>query len=121
MAYLGHVVIASGVTPDMSKVKAIKNFPLPRNVRDVRSFLGLAENYGTFIKVFAALRKPLTLLTRKDTKFQSSEPQQKSSEALKEALTSDSVLAHPEFDKPFILSCDASNYAFSDVLSEVQR
>jgi len=58
------------------------------------------------------------LLTRKDTKFSWSEPQNTSFEALKEALTSDSVLAHPEFDKPFILSCDASNYAISAILGQ---
>jgi hypothetical protein len=78
VAYLGHVVSASGVTPDMNKVKAIRNFPLPRNVRDVRAFLGLAGYYRTFIKDFAALSKPLTILMRKDTKFQWSEPQQNS-------------------------------------------
>ena len=118
VAYLGHVVSASGVTPDMNKVEAIRNFPLPRNVRDVRAFLGLAGYYRTFIKDFAALSKPLTILMRKDTKFQWSETQQNSFDALKEALTSESVLAHPEFDKPFILSCDVSNYAISAILSQ---
>jgi hypothetical protein len=109
VAYLGHVVSTSGVSPDMNKVKAIKTFPLPWNVRDVRAFLGLPGYYRSFIKDFAAMSKPLTLLTRKDTKFSWSEPQQSSFDSLKEALTSASVLAHPEFDKPFILSCDASN------------
>ena len=117
-AYLGHNVRAYGVSPDMSKVKAIKTFPLPRNVRDVRSFLGLAGYYRSFIKDFAAISKPLTLLTRKDAKFNWSEPQQSSFDTLKEALTSDFVLAHPEFDKLFILSCDASNYAISAILSQ---
>jgi hypothetical protein len=102
----------------MNKVKAIRTFPLPRNVRDVRAFLGLAGYYRSFIKDFAAMSKPLTLLTRKDTKFSWSEPQQSSFDSLKEALTSASVLAHPEFDKPFILSCDASNYAISAILSQ---
>jgi hypothetical protein len=68
VGYLGHVVSASGVSPDMNKVKAIKTFPLPRNVRDVRAFLGLAGYYRSFIKDFAAMSKPLTLLTRKDRK-----------------------------------------------------
>jgi hypothetical protein len=57
-------------------------------------------------------------LTQKDSKVCWSEPQQTSFDALKEALTSDSILAHPEFDKPFILSCDASNYAISAILSQ---
>jgi len=118
VAYLGHLVSADVVSPDASKVKAIKSFPLPRNVRDVRAFLGLAGYYQSFIQNFAALSKPLTLLTRKDTKFSWSESQNTSFEALKEALMSDSVLAHPEFDKPFILSCDASNYAISAILGQ---
>jgi hypothetical protein len=60
----------------------------------------------------------LTQLTRKDVKFCWSEPQQTSFDALKEALTSESVLAHPEFHTPFILSCDASNYAISALLNQ---
>jgi len=118
VAYLGHLVSADGVSSDASKVKAIKSFPLPRNVRDVRAFLSLAGYYRSFIQNFAALSMPLTLLTRKDTKFSWSESQNTSIEALKGALTSDSVLAHPEFDKPFILSCDASNYAISAILGQ---
>jgi len=118
VAYLGHLVRADGVSPDASNVKAIKSFPLPRSVKDVRAFIGLAGYYRSFIPNFAALSKPLTLLTRKDEKFCWSEPQQTSFDALKEALTSDSVLAHPEFDKPFILSCDASNYAIYAILSQ---
>jgi hypothetical protein len=111
VAYLGHLISANGVSPDASKVKAVKTFPLPSNVRDVRSFLGLAGYYRSFIESFAALSKPLTQLTRKDTKFCWSEPQQTSFDALKETQTSEAVLAHPEFDKMFILCCDASNYA----------
>jgi hypothetical protein len=111
-------VSADGVSPDSSKVKAIKSFTLPRNVRDIRACLGLAGYYRSFIQNFAALSKLLTQLTRKDVKFSWSEPQQTSFDALKETLTSDSVLAHPEFDKPFILSCDASNYAISAILSK---
>ena len=117
MAYLGHLVSANGVSPDARKVEANKSFPLPRTVRDVRAFLGFAGNDWSFIPNFAALSKPLTL-TRKDFKFCWSEPQQTSFDALKDALTSESVLAHPEFDKPFILSCDASNYAISAILSQ---
>jgi hypothetical protein len=104
LAYLGHLVTANGVSPDASKVRAVKTFPLPSNVRDVRSFLGLASYYRLFMENFAALSKPLTHLTRKGTKICWSEPQQTSFDALKEALTSEEVLAHPEFDKTFILS-----------------
>jgi hypothetical protein len=86
VADLGHVVNASGVTPDTNKVAAIKKFPLPRNVRDDRAFLGFAGYYRSFIKDFAYFSKALTLLTRKDTKFHWTESQHASLEALKEAL-----------------------------------
>jgi hypothetical protein len=65
VAYLGHLVSANGVSPDASKGRAVKTFPLPSNVRDVRYFLGLAGYYRSFIEDFAALSKPLTPLTRK--------------------------------------------------------
>jgi hypothetical protein len=118
VSYLGHVVSVSGVSLDMSKVKVIKTFPLPRNVQDVRAFLGLAGYYRTFVEDFAAQSKPLTLLTGKDTKFNWSERRQNTFDALKEAMTSDSFLAHSKFDRLFILSYDASNYAISAVLSQ---
>lgn len=118
VAYLSHVMSSSRVSLDMGKVKAIKAFPLPRNIRDVRAFLGLAGYYRSFIRDFAAMSKPLISLTRKDTKLNSLEPQQSSFDVLKEVLTSDSVLAHLEFEKLFVLSCDASNYTISAVLCQ---
>jgi hypothetical protein len=56
-----------------------------------------------------------------NAKFCWSKPQQNSFDALKEALTSESVLAHPEFDNPFILSCDGSNYVLSAILRNVRE
>ena len=94
------------------------NLLCPEVFRDVRAFLGLAGYYRSFIPNFAVLSKPSTLLTRKNEKFCWSEPQQTSFVALKEALTSYSVLAYSEFDTPFILSCDTSNYSISAILSQ---
>jgi hypothetical protein len=110
-----------GVAPDESKVRAIRNFPLPRTVKDVRAFLGLAGYYRSFIQDFAATSRPLTLLTRKDTRFEWTPKQQEAFDKLKTALSSESVLAHPNFEIPFILSCDASNYAISAILSQKQN
>jgi hypothetical protein len=86
----------------------------------MRAFLGLPGYYRSFIKEYAAISRPLTQLT-KDAKFEWAEARQLSFDNLKAALTSDSVLAHPRFDLPFILSCDASNYAISDILSQLQN
>jgi hypothetical protein len=121
VVYLGHVISKHGIAPDTNKVTAIRNFPRPQTVRDVRSFLGLSGYYRSFIKEYAAMSRPLTQLTKKDVTFVWADAQQTAFEDLKAALTSDSVLAHPRFDQPFILSCDASNYAISAILSQLQN
>lgn len=119
VTYLGHVVSAEGVHPDPRKVSAIKEFPIPRNAREVRSFLGLASYYRRFIPAFAQRAKPLTELTRAGVVFSWGEPQQGAFENLKTALTSDLVLAYPDFTRPFVLSTDASGVALGAVLSQV--
>jgi hypothetical protein len=87
----------------------------------VRAFLGLSGYYRSFIKDYAAISRPLTQLTKKEANFEWAEAQQLSFDKLKAALTSDSVLAHPRFDLSFILSCDASNYGISAILSQLQN
>lgn len=116
--YLGHLVTAEGVKPDPSKIEAIKGFPQPRNVREVRGFLGLAGYYRRFIPNFAEIAKAITALTKKDVKFRWGEEQEKSFNQLKSALCSDSVLVYPDFEKGFILATDASNTALGAVLSQ---
>jgi hypothetical protein len=121
VVYLGHVVNKNGVAPDPSKVTAIKGFPRPKTVRDIRAFLGLSGYYRAFIKNYAAISRPLTQLTKKDVKFVWTDIQQQAFDNLKAALTSDSVLAHPRFDQQFILSTDASDYAISAILSQLHN
>jgi hypothetical protein len=118
--YLGHVVNKDGVAPDPSKVMAIKDFPRQQTVRDVRAFVGLSGYYRVFIRNYAGMSRPLTQLTEKDEEFAWTNLQQRAFE-LKSALTSDSVLAHPRFDQPFILSTDASDYAISAILSQLHN
>ena len=67
--YLGHEVSHNSVKPSPSKIKAVKEFPIPDSLRKVRQFLGLANYYRRFIPNFTATAKPLTELTRKDTPF----------------------------------------------------
>lgn len=117
--YLGHIVTEDGVKPDQKKIEAIQKFPQPNNVRDVRGFLGLAGYYRRFIGGFAEIAKPLTTLTKKDVEFQWGQEQETAFSNLKTALCSESVLAYPDFAKPFILATDASGTALGAVLSQI--
>ena len=81
--YLGHVVSENGIGPDPKKQLAIKNYPTPKNVDHVRSFLGLAGYYRKFVRNYADKAHPLTVLTRKDTKWNWGPEQEESFQLLK--------------------------------------
>jgi hypothetical protein len=67
--YLGFVLSQNGIAPSTEKVNAVKQYPLPKNVKDVRAFLGLASFYRRLVPNFAEVAKPLTMLTRKYQEF----------------------------------------------------
>jgi hypothetical protein len=119
--YLGYTVSREGIQASPEKTKAVRNFPVPRNVKEVRSFLGLASFYRRLVRNFAQHANPLTELLRKDAQFKWEQRQQSAFDKLKEALCSDQVLAYPDFNSPFILTTDASNYAVAAILSQVQN
>ena len=117
--YLGCVLTQNGISASADKVPALKNYPTS-NVRDVRSFLGLASFYRRLVPNFAELAKPLTSVTRKDHNFTLGPSQQKAFENLKERLCTTPVLAYPDFSQPFILTADASKVAVAAILSQVK-
>jgi len=119
--YLGYVLSENGVSASSDNVEAVKNYPAPKNVRDVRAFLGLAGFYRRLVPDFAALAKPLTSLIRKDLEFIWGPSQQQAFEGLKNKLCTPPVLAYPDFCQPFILTTDASKIAVAAVLSQVQK
>ena len=106
--YLGHVIDQYGVRPNPKSVAAVVNFPAPRNVRQVRQFLGLAGWMRKFVARFSQLARPLTDLTKKDAKFVWGEEQDRAFVKLKEKLCSDPVLKAPNFDLPFRVYTDGS-------------
>lgn len=118
--YLGHIVSAEGIKCDPEKVNAIKDWPTPQSVSDVRSFLGIASYYRKFISEFSTIAFPLTQLTRKDKRFDWTRECDEAFLRLKEALTSAPVLAYPVSTGRFILDTDASNYGVGAVLSQEQ-
>lgn len=118
VAYLGHIISTEGVKPDPKKIHAVRNFPTPRNAKNIKQFLGLSGYYRRFIPDFSRTAKPLTDLLKKDTKFAWNENQQYAFDTLIEALCSKPILQYPNFSEEFVLSTDASGYAIGGVLSQ---
>lgn len=116
--YLGHKISENGVKPDPGKVEKVKEFPKPKNVKDIKSFTGLCNYYRRFIPNFSKIMEPLTSLLRKNVTFKWESTQEESFEKMKELLTSEPLLQYPDFEKPFILTTDASNDAIGSVLSQ---
>lgn len=119
VVFLGHRVGGDGIRPVEAKVKTVKEWPTPRNVKDVRTFLGLVGYYRRFIHGFCSLAEPLTRLTRKDCAWQWGTEQQESFEQLKEALCENTVLAYPVEGYRYILDTDACNVGAGATLCQV--
>ncbi|CAK9816796.1 Retrovirus-related Pol polyprotein from transposon 412 [Anthophora quadrimaculata] len=118
LEYLGHVITADGVKPNPEKIQSVAEFPTPKSVTNVKSFLGIAGYYRKFIKNFAKLAKPLTELTEKNTPFHWTDAQQKSFDILKRKLCESPILRYPDFNKPFTLTTDASDTGLGAILSQ---
>ena len=103
-------------TPD--KVQAIQNFPIPQDLKAVRSFLGLSGFYRSFVKNYSTIARPLTILLRKDTPFTWGPDQQQAFDHLKTLITTPPVLAYPDYDQPFYLYTDASKVGLGAALMQ---
>jgi hypothetical protein len=119
--FLGHVVGQDGIKPDPAKVTSVHNWPVPRSVTHVRSFLGLTNYFRRFIQGYAKMARPLHDLTKKDVPFQWTDACQHAFDSLKAALTQTPVLVAPDFSKPFEVICDASGHAVGAVLLQEGR
>ena len=119
VAYLGHIITTNGIKPNPDKIKTIKNFPIPKTVKEIKSFLGLLGYYRRFIDNYAKVTKPLTQCLRKGSKIDINDKNYiECFKTCKELLSNSPILQYPDFDKEFILTTDASNYALGAVLSQ---
>ena len=119
--FLGHVVTKDGIATDVKKVEAVQNWPVPKTVKEVRSFLGLCSYYRKFVKSFATIAKPLHQLSEKAQKFVWDQPCQDAFVRLKHLLTEAPILTYPDPNVEFILDTDASGTGIGAVLSQVQE
>lgn len=116
--FLGFVVSREGVRPDPGKVSAITQFPRPKSLTQLRSFLSLCSYYRRFVKGFSTIAGPMNELLLKDRPFAWGEAQEAAVQQLKQALTTEPVLAYPNLSKPYILYTDASDYGLGAVLAQ---
>nr|QHA33695.1 polyprotein [Chibugado virus] len=121
--FLGYVISREGINPNFKKVEAVTNYPQPKTIKELRSFLGMTGYYRRFVRDFAKIAKPLTNLLRGETvtsnkKINLDDKENRCFEKLKQVLASSDVLIYPDFSKPFVLTTDASDFAIGAVLSQ---
>src|SRR5579862_614334 len=116
--FLGHEIGKEGIKPNAKKVETIIKIREPQTLTELRSFLGLCSYYRRFIKDFSKKSRSLYKLLEKETPYIWRDEQQETFDWLKSCLTKDPILAHPNFDKEFILITDASIDGLGVVLSQ---
>nr|GEW07502.1 reverse transcriptase domain-containing protein [Tanacetum cinerariifolium] len=115
---LGHKILKKGIEVDKGKIKLISKLPYPTTVKGIRSFLGHACFYQRFIKDFFKISRPMTHLLEKNAPFVFSNDCIQAFRTLKEKLTKAPILIAPDWDQPFELMCDASDFVFEAVLGQ---
>ncbi|GKE11885.1 reverse transcriptase domain-containing protein [Tanacetum coccineum] len=115
---LGHKISKSGIEVDRAKVDVIAKLPHPISVKGVRSFLGHVGFYRRFIQDFSKIARPMTHLLEKETPFIFSKECIEAFNILKKKLTEAPILVAPDWDLPFEIMCDASDYAVGEVLGQ---
>eukprot|EP00253_Pinus_taeda_P016502 PITA_16502 len=118
---LGHVISKEGIAVDPEKIKAIMDWPIPKDVTDVRSFMGLAGYYRRFVVGFSKVAFPITSLEKKGKLFHWTPNCQKSFEQLKHLLTTALVLSIADPNKDYVVCTDASKEGLGGVLMQEGR
>ena len=117
VGFLGVIIGEDRVRIEKEKVQGVIEWPVPRSIKDVQKFLGLANYYRRFVKDFAKIAKPLHKMMRKENKWSWGERQQKAFEELKERFMTEPVLVTPDLDKEMRVEVNVSDFAMGGVLS----
>ena len=118
LKYLGYVVDDQGLHVDPEKVRAILDMPIPTSVKEVRRVMGMASWYRRFVPNFSTLVAPINTLLRKGIPFEWTSKCDTAYQILKQHLISAPVMSCPNFDKPFTIQTDASDYGLGAVLTQ---
>ena len=116
---LGHRLSRDGIGPDPANLVKIKKWKPPQSRSEVRSFLGLTGYYRQMIKGYSEIASPLTDLTKSDAEWRWTQREQTAFETLRDYLTSSTIMAYPDFSKPFWVKSDASGSSVGYVLTQV--
>ena len=116
--YLGHLISADGISPLPDKLDTIKKMPAPKDVKEIKQFLGLTGYYRKFVPRFADISRPLTQLMEKETKFVWTPECQKSFQLLKLFLCGEPILKYADTSKPYTLYTDARKSRRAGVLTQ---
>lgn len=119
LEYLGHEISESGIRPSKTKTHAIVNAKIPTDLTSLRSFLGLVNFYGKFVKNLQSLLHPLHTLLKKGEKFLWTKECQEVFDQIKRKLSESPLLVHFNPELPITLNCDASPYGVGSVLNVV--
>ena len=117
VSFLGHIVSAEGIRVDPMKIEAVMNWKPPRNVTEVRSFLGLASYYRRFVQGFSVIASSLTRLLQKGVKFEWDDKCQSIFERLKEILVEAPMLIQPTLGRDYTMYNDTSRIGLGCVLT----
>jgi hypothetical protein len=118
IGFLGHVINQDGIKMEPSKVDAVLKWPQPKNIHEIRSFLGLAGYYRRFVRDFSNIARPLSALLHKNTPWQWTSAQEQAFNQLKIAVSAAPVLIIPDPSLPYTLVTDASGFAIGAALCQ---
>ncbi len=118
LTFLGHQISSEGMVPDTRNLDKIRGFPIPRNRKECKRFIGLCSFFRSHIKGFAHIAHPITDLFKQEKEFSWGKEQQEAFELLRKQLCQEPVLTFPDWGKGFYLFVDASNVAIGGALMQ---